>query len=362
MTISAIKVSSSLSRIRAVSRGGLLLFLWFYGAAVALYCGLRLTASDQFWWLAWLHNFAPYYFFPSVLALPLAWRLHAKRLSAILLGVFIIGFVWLLPRFSSVLFPVSDNLDIPNLTIVTFNVWGDNSQLDRVISWLSETNADVILLQEIPPAWAGIDIPQLANQYPYQVSQALEFRPWGDAILSRHPIVTHGRYPVEGDFAASELIEITWQGRTIAVYNAHLSIPQRVFPRFSLPVSPPFLNMFLRYDEQVSNSQVDRLLEIVSTENAPFVIGGDFNLSENAVKYRQLASHLNDSFREAGWGLGATWPNAHTAGLPSFIPLLLRIDYIWHSEHFRSLDSFVGPELGSDHFPLVSVLELQEND
>jgi len=337
----------------------MLLAFMLEGYVVALvgYVLLRLFVGDGEWWLAWFNNFAPYYFLPLFLVLPIALSLHSKRTVVATLLLLGIGVGWLFPRFvrgNAVI--RSDAEQEASLTVVTFNVWGANPQLDRVVAWLRETNADIVLLQEVPPVWAGVPIPQLNDLYPYQVSQSLEFRPWGDAILSQHPILVHNRYALEGDFASNERIEVVWNEQTVAIYNVHLSMPQRDDPHIHLPLYHPFLNMLLKYDDMRRNAQVDRLLGVLATEAYPFIVGGDFNMSDNAVKYGDIARQLRDAYRETGSGFGSTWPYAPVAGLPSFVPPLLRIDYIWHSAMFRTLHAATGPELGSDHFPVIAVL------
>lgn len=67
---------------------------------------------------------------------------------------------------------------------------------------------------------------------------------------------------------------------------------------------------------------------------------------------------MNDSFREAGVGLGTSWPVSRMRGLPWFIPPLIRIDYIWHSDHFRAVMAQQGPERGSDHLPVLATLAM----
>ncbi|MCZ2094787.1 MAG: hypothetical protein LC121_00665 [Anaerolineae bacterium] len=71
-----------------------------------------------------------------------------------------------------------------------------------------------------------------------------------------------------------------------------------------------------------------------------------------------LAAVMRDSFREAGYGLGTSWPAAQAFGIPPLIPPLVRIDYIWHSDEFRTLAAAQGPYLGSDHLPLYATLAL----
>jgi vancomycin resistance protein VanJ len=335
-------------------RHGVSFLLWSFGCLLAGYLFLRLVFGDSLWWLAWLNNFTPYYFLPLLISFPLALGLRRHRLSIVHFLLLSIGIVWFLPRFTHGL--STPAVSAPRLTIVTFNVWGDNSQLEDVIDWLRETNADVVLLQEIPPAWSGVTIAEIHDLYPYQVSQPLEVRVWGNAVLSRYPILNHQGY-VGGETVTRERIEIEWEGQTIVVYNVHLTMPQRETPHFSLPINNPFLNMALKYDDAIRNSQIDRLLTNLEQENHPLIVTGDFNISDHAVKYEAIARVLNDSFREVGFGMGASWPHAEIAGFPSFVPPLLRIDYVWHSDAFRAVNAEVGPALGSDHLPVVTVLE-----
>jgi endonuclease/exonuclease/phosphatase (EEP) superfamily protein YafD len=44
------------------------------------------------------------------------------------------------------------------------------------------------------------------------------------------------------------------------------------------------------------------------------------------------------------------------------LPPVIRIDYIWASPHFATLDSSVWPGLGSDHRPVISDLQLRDHD
>ena len=58
---------------------------------------------------------------------------------------------------------------------------------------------------------------------------------------------------------------------------------------------------------------------------------------------------LIDSFREAGFGLGLTYPLRFGS---SELPPFLRIDYVWHTRELRAVDAHVMPDTGSDHLPV----------
>lgn len=335
----------------------LALTLWLYAIGLSSYLLLRLLLQDAFWLLAWASNFAPFYFLPLVLALPIGILLRAKRLSSANLILLLIGAVWFVPKYlPDNLFAGSPDYNT-SLKVVTFNIWGNNNRLDDLIAWLQESEADLVLLQEVPPAWAGATIPGLEAVFPYQVSQPYDLRPWGDAILSRHPILTHDRYALLNGHRANDRVEIDLNGTVVAVYNVHLFLPQGDTWHFRPPVNNSLVNMLARYDDTRRNQQIDRLLEILESEDKPFIVGGDFNTSDNAVVYGQMTNHWTDSFREAGIGMGGTWPSA-PAGFPRFVPAMLRIDYIWHSDALVTLSAEVGPDLGSDHYPVIAALGL----
>ena len=85
---------------------------------------------------------------------------------------------------------------------------------------------------------------------------------------------------------------------------------------------------------------------------------GDFNQTDQNNNYKILVdADLKDAFREAGWGFGGTWP---ASGL-GMIRNLIRIDFIWHTDHFQAIRAWVGDGAGSDHSSLFAELVLLDN-
>jgi endonuclease/exonuclease/phosphatase (EEP) superfamily protein YafD len=156
-------------------------------------------------------------------------------------------------------------------------------------------------------------------------------------------------------------IVIDVEGQPVAIYNAHMAWP---VSRPHIPL-PRFMNNFYittatGFDDRVRNTQIRRLLERLQTEEIPFIVGGDFNTSDYSLMHAEMSRTMTDSFIEAGYGLGGSWPNSAARGLPSFLPPLIRIDYIWHSDEFQAVRAVQGPRLGSDHIPLVADLVLTQ--
>jgi endonuclease/exonuclease/phosphatase family metal-dependent hydrolase len=67
---------------------------------------------------------------------------------------------------------------------------------------------------------------------------------------------------------------------------------------------------------------------------------------------------LHDAFREAGSGMGFTFPASIRSTIRS-LPPLLRIDYVWYSDQFSIRRVSVAGDSGtSDHHPVVARLVL----
>lgn len=219
---------------------------------------------------------------------------------------------------------------------------------------MRETGADVIVLQEIPAQYANHQIPELADIYPYQVSQPTATRWWGNLFLSRHPILSAEDLPGEG-VPAQQRFTIDWKGQTLAIYNIHFAMPIGA-PRLPGLKIHYVLQTSLSYNNSARNAEITRLLTRLDTEPHPYIVAGDFNMSEYAMIYDRIAETMQDSYREVNNDWGGTWPISVVEELPRFVPPLLRTDYVWHSEHFCTIEAQRGPTLGSDHLPLYADL------
>jgi vancomycin resistance protein VanJ len=118
-----------------------------------------------------------------------------------------------------------------------------------------------------------------------------------------------------------------------------------------------FAGLFIvRYDETTRNRQLANLLTLIENDRNPVIAAGDFNTNSTSLAYGRIASVLKDTYAEAGYGFGHTWGHAPVMRLPAFIPPVLRLDYIWHSDDLMTLSHEVAPGLGSDHLPVVATL------
>jgi vancomycin resistance protein VanJ len=94
------------------------------------------------------------------------------------------------------------------------------------------------------------------------------------------------------------------------------------------------------------DGEVERLIGGLSQMNdVPFLVGGDFNVPPDHAAMVTLGNSLRFAYEEAGWGYGYTRP----ARYPWF-----RIDHILASPEWVFTSCRVGPDVGSDHLPLIA--------
>ena len=343
----------------------------WYASLIAVFTILRLLQISGIWLIDLANTFAPYWYMPLAITLPItimvtrrrgrdiAARLRKPKRPAIVAGsrerrsallqivLIAIGLYWFaLPT----LYRPVDPPQGQTFTVVTFNVQGHNQELDAATDWLLAAEADVIVLQETAE---GYDhrLARLYDVYAHEDHVEGSVR-----IFSRYAILEREILSIEDEPGRLALrLLLDQNGRELAVYAAHFVLPQSN-AKIS-PVVPDIgIDFVFRYDERRRNAQIRSMLEILQAEARPFLLVGDFNMSDASLIYAEIAAQLGDAWRDAGVGAGRTWPVADVIGWPRVIQPLLRIDYIWHSAELRAVAATVGAAIGSDHLPVKAVL------
>jgi endonuclease/exonuclease/phosphatase (EEP) superfamily protein YafD len=124
-------------------------------------------------------------------------------------------------------------------------------------------------------------------------------------------------------------------GRHVAIYCIHLVSPGGV------------------RHVALGRLQLADLLETLSREPLPAVLGGDFNFTETTPQAAALAdAGFGDAYALGGWGRGSTW---RSVGLLRWAPGV-RLDHIYLSSALTCNQCRVGRRTGSDHRPVVATI------
>lgn len=279
---------------------------------------------------------------------------------------------------------VEGRTPVDTFRVLTFNtcatgkakLWKKDEPIP-VMELARESGADVVCFQEYQfSRKGGYEEPQLRatlqKEYPYYhivYNSDQKKTVMGVAIFSKWPLVKQEKIDKrEKKYCWAGYYELNVRGRRVALVNCHLQ---------SNSISDKNRKL---YQEQVEHFQADSLrrmeeglrqlgpsfrtrteqVAIINrylaerrkqwSEPLPMLICGDMNDTPTSFTYRALRGDMADTWQDAGFGPGITFRSA---------PFWFRIDHIFHSSHFRTLDvEVMRDQKMSDHYPVMATFQL----
>ncbi|KZT16705.1 endonuclease [Acidovorax sp. GW101-3H11] len=222
--------------------------------------------------------------------------------------------------------PTTANAQV--LKVGTANLNLSTTDFTPLRHWLASADApDVVFLQEFTELAqrALADDPALAARYPHRLTVP-QPDPFGLAILSRYPLAGTQVLQPRTDHDTLRLrATMAWNGQPV-----HLS---------ALHPMPPISSAFAQARDRALQDETQHLTQAGGLS----VMAGDLNTTPWA---RGVWDAEQAQMRRAGLAV-PTWPNAW--GWLSVLPL----DHVLASSAWQLVDAHTGPDLGSDHRPMV---------
>ena len=219
------------------------------------------------------------------------------------------------------------------IALLTTNVFQDCRDAGSLLQIIDAADPDLILAVETDEWWASRLTEALRTRYPHGMTYPLS-NGYGMSLFSRlellQPIV---RFLVDDAIPSIKTSVRLRSGAVIDLYGLH-------------PQPPAPLQDSTERDIELVLVGV----EIKST-GRPSVVLGDLNdvaWSPTTAEFAQ-AGDLRDPRRGRGFF------NTYPARLPG---LRYPLDYVFHTKHFSVCNMRVLPKTGSDHLPLIAVLDL----
>jgi endonuclease/exonuclease/phosphatase (EEP) superfamily protein YafD len=237
---------------------------------------------------------------------------------------------------------------LADLTVMTFNTLAWTRSAEDLEASIIKANPDLVGLQEIGPNAASYLTARLADRFPYQY-QTHSPTPSGAAVLSRYPLRETVAFRASDNGHWWQRMIVDAPNGPITYFNIHTKIPR------VQPAEQSGGGLLSRaFCTERRGREVRRLAEMLDKVEGPVIVCGDFNMTERSADYRLVATRLRDAYKAVGAGLGHTFPAWGKGPHPFPAPFpMLRLDYIWHSDHFSAAWASKGDAGLSDHHPIV---------
>ncbi|WP_119073125.1 endonuclease/exonuclease/phosphatase family protein [Aggregatilinea lenta] len=334
-------VGSPTSVLRRGVSAAVQIAIALYGLGTIGYLAARAAVGEQWRAVAWANNFV-LWMSAAALGMAIAALLFRRRWLLVALQVPMLAAFGVL--FGGLLMPHNSGAvaAAAEFRVAAYNMHSQDSDPAQVVQTVLALDADIVGLNEV--GYEHADQLEAATKagYPYQIWYP-QPTVHGVALISRYPILDQEMYePVEpANLHLRVVLDV--DGTPVTVFVAH-------------PPSPTSPFFPLGYEDGPRNVELADLRARIEAETGPVMVLCDCNMSDQSDPYRSMDDLLDDSFREAGRGFGLTFPYGRT-----FLPPLVRIDYIWISGDFTALDAHPAGSNGtSDHRPIIADLALHD--
>ena len=289
-------------------------------------CLLASWAGGQFWLFdLFSHFYVQYALVTFVTSLGFlwlyAWRFAWMSIATLAVLAFAIGSSYIPRSITS-----SDNAEVRRVRIVSCNVLTKNTNKESVLKFLRETKPDVALFMEVDQAWADALQP-LLSEFPFHRFVAREDN-FGIALLSTSKFKEINVREFDASGVPSIVAVVDFDDCQLRVIGTH-------------PLPPIGSERSNR-----RNQHLAQLAELVKDSVLPTVVVGDLNCTPWSPHFRRLLQRAKLADSRLGFGIQATWPT-------DILPLRIPIDHALVSPEIGVFHRFVGPHIGSDHFPIV---------
>lgn len=314
-------MSTRPARLRSASAAAaltLLLGTWLFSLAG------HLGRLD--WRLDLASHFRPHYALAAALALLACAALRRRRAAALAAALLLLELAQLAPYW----FASPGQAGAPAVRLAHFNVLTENPRKAEVTAWLADAGADLVLVEEVDPAWAAALAGVPGHALALAAPRADNF---GLALLVRQD--------------ASDMVVQTWLEELvpgIPAVAAELAVDGRRLAVLGVHTLPPVSAAYAaRRDAQLA-AAADWARRQREAGRLPVILG-DLNATPWSAPLRRLVADADLVDSQRGFGLQASWP----AG-----PLWpqLALDHCLHDPALVTTARALGPALGSDHLPL----------
>jgi endonuclease/exonuclease/phosphatase (EEP) superfamily protein YafD len=255
------------------------------------------------------------------------WKRWNKRAGA-LVFLALINYSFVLPFYFGKPAPPSAK----PVRAMLMNIYAGNGNTDLVIETIRAADPDILLLEEVTLKWQK-ELKVLNGLYTYRISEPRDDC-FGIMLLSKYPL------------ERTKVVKIGTADVPSVITEAHL--PQGVVSIIGTHPLPPIGEAYSNH----RNNQLAALPAHIKGLDNPVLLMGDLNTTPWSPHFKNLIkdSGLKNSMK--GFGFQPSW----TGNVFLKIPL----DHMLHSEEILIHNRMIGPDVGSDHRPVIVDFSLKQ--
>ena len=303
-------------------------YLLFYGSLVVCLFTIMGLLGNFLWVCEIVSHFRVQYLF--ILSFACLFFLIFKRYkySLALFSFAIINFVFIVPDYfkeKDSLQAQADNRHAYKALLTNFH--RHNYQYEKLAELIEKENPDFLMVMEIDTTWLE-EMEVTLSQYQYQKFHIGYKHAFNLGLFSKYPPYSMN-IKWWGDKGFPTVVsQLNLEGKNLQLIGSH-------------PVSPDNPDsLFFR------NQQLDIIANYASRSEHEVMFLADMNTTPWAPYFSVFLekSGLKDSRK--GFGIQPTWP--------TYFPLLfIPLDHCFVSDGIKIIDRRVGPDIGSDHLPII---------
>jgi endonuclease/exonuclease/phosphatase (EEP) superfamily protein YafD len=305
---------------------------WCVVLALAAIAALKIFWHDGAWPLILINAFTFYLYWPAYAVLAFGLITQRRALALVSAAVVASHLYWIAPDLqpprSTVSAEAAATTDARAIRIYYSNVQARNRQWDEILAEARSFDPDVIVLAEMHGWWWGELMRRrpLVADYPYGTD--LDRRNAGDVVVfSRLPVQRYNLLSVAGRYVLA--LDLALGDQMLRLFALHSPRP-----------TPDSRDSYYQF--------WDVITRVVTEDQGPVVVIGDFNATQYSRIYRQLRDGgLRSAHEDRGRGLANTWPQKKSP-----FPLI-RIDQAFLSPEVECVSIREGDAPGSDHRSLI---------
>jgi endonuclease/exonuclease/phosphatase (EEP) superfamily protein YafD len=215
------------------------------------------------------------------------------------------------------------------LSCMSINVSLNNSRRGRVVNLVRSEQPDLLLLMEVELEWVR-NRTGLNELYEHRkiVSRSDQF---GMALFSSH--------------ALSDTRVLRPAHTAVSVLYTTIKVGDRNLHVTGVHTPSPIASHLARSRNRVLSGVAER----VAAQSDPRIVMGDLNTTSWSPYFQDFMDRTGLRDSRMGRGLNPSWPAS-----TRIWPLQICIDHILHSDDITVLNRRVGPDVGSDHLPIMA--------